>query len=817
MMRKLFICLAFMLCAQLAHAALVVSGSSGYSSNNADTNFTLNLPASLNVGDVLLAQINFGSTSITITPPSNWNLVRVDSNGSDRQYLYSHVVVSGETAGAATAWSLSNSIRVAAVMIGVRSNIAGGTATLAMNSVNSGNSAALSAASFNASAAGMVLRIYGINSGNTTFTTPTGMSSVATQSTASVANGASIFIAYRTLVASGATGTDNSTSSRSGNWIAQSLLLTESMSNCNSSAGGAALVFDVPNLIANKPSGSVRLRAVDSAGNACAALFQNTTQNITFWSAYANPATGTRAVELSANSGSGAFTTISKNSAAPTTMNLSFDANGETFIEARYQDAGSMTLNAQFTGSGVNAGLVLSGADNFISKPAGFCVQSTTHNLNKANYSACNGNYDQCDLFVAAGNPFNLNVSARAWESDTDSDLCTTNAITPNYVQSGIGLSALLIAPAAGVAGSINHATIDITANGTATYNDMTQSEVGVFQFIATPPSYFGQTVSAGTSINYGRFFPHHFSITAGSTLVNRATSCTNPTALFTYLGEALNLNYQINAFNASNALTQNYQGAFAKIATFAQMNTTAIAPSPRAALTPVSMPTTTNPLSVTWSNGRAAVISPVTIAKPANAVMPYLNVAFGVAPTDSDGITTTGISAIANPSTLTPLNLDTNAPADAINDRVQIGSSTELRYGRLRLNSASGPSDVDLPIPMLAEYWNGSRFITNSDDNCTLINGAKATTTALGASAPSGNAMLSGGQSNAALTIKAPGAGVYGNVAISLDLNTTDNNFPWLQFNWDNNAATPVTGPTATASFGTYRGSDRVIFWREF
>ena len=585
---------------------------------------------------------------------------------------------------------------------------------------------------------------------------------------------------------------------------------------CNLPFANAGLEFDVPNVLANRPSGPVRLRAVRNSGdasNSCVALFQNTTQAINFWSSYTTPTTGTRAVELRAGSGAGTFTTISGNSATPTALNLNFDNNGETIFEARYNDAGLMLLNARYNGSGTYAGLVLNGSDSFVSTPAGFCVRGATTSA-PTTYPTCTSNYSTCPIFATAGNPFVLNIVAAAWQLDDDSNFCSGNGDTPNYIQNNLALSSQVIAPIAtptAFNGTVSPTTTNITSNGSVTINNATESEVGAFNFTVTPPvnAYFGTTVPSGTSLTVGRFVPARFTLSAGSTLVNRFTSCTVAPA-FTYLGETLNLGYQLNAVNTNNVLTQNYQGAFAKLSTFAQMNTAAIANSPRTTLTATSTATTSNPFTVSWTNGQGAVVSPVAVNKSVAPVGPYLNTAFGVAPTDSDNVTTTGF------------NLDTHTPADSINDRIQIGGPTELRYGRLRLDSVSGPANLALAIPITAEYWNGAAFITNAaDNNCTTIPINSGTTTLATFSGNLNNGETNYGVGNGVIAVgraptqllqlSAPGNGNEGSVGVTL--NTTA--WPWLQFDWNGDGILD-TSTSATASFGTYRGSDRVIYWQE-
>ncbi len=52
------------------------------------------------------------------------------------------------------------------------------------------------------------------------------------------------------------------------------------------------------------------------------------------------------------------------------------------------------------------------------------------------------------------------------------------------------------------------------------------------------------------------------------------------------------------------------------------------------------------------------------------------------------------------------------------------------FRYGQLRLDNAHGSDRVNLPIPVTAHYWDGSRFVLNQDDHCTTLSPTSMTLT---------------------------------------------------------------------------------------
>ena len=50
------------------------------------------------------------------------------------------------------------------------------------------------------------------------------------------------------------------------------------------------------------------------------------------------------------------------------------------------------------------------------------------------------------------------------------------------------------------------------------------------------------------------------------------------------------------------------------------------------------------------------------------------------------------------------------------------LGSTLNMRYGRLRLEDAFGPETVNLPVNFITEYWTGNYFALNANDSCTII-----------------------------------------------------------------------------------------------
>ncbi|PKM15268.1 MAG: hypothetical protein CVV12_09670 [Gammaproteobacteria bacterium HGW-Gammaproteobacteria-2] len=160
-----------------------------------------------------------------------------------------------------------------------------------------------------------------------------------------------------------------------------------------------------------------------------------------------------------------------------------------------------MNLHAQHVGSGSEAGLILEGADLFVSRPAGLAVFSPAAPL-------CASIDASCPLFTKAGADFPLTVQAACWVSDGDADF-SDNPVTPNFQQTPITLSAALLAPSPGVAGTLAIANAGVAAAdaGSVTLNQQ-YSEVGVIRIDANAGNYLGTGDLLGSTLPLGRFSP---------------------------------------------------------------------------------------------------------------------------------------------------------------------------------------------------------------------------------------------------------------------------------------------------------------------
>jgi MSHA biogenesis protein MshQ len=287
-------------------------------------------------------------------------------------------------------------------------------------------------------------------------------------------------------------------------------------------------------------------------------------------------------------------------------------------------------------------------------------------------------------------------------------------------------------------------------------------------------------------------------------------------------MSERMDANFTLTAVRFPSGTTARYAGSLARLAlnSAASFNFGAIDSVAPTLLTPRVDASLIAGVAATWTAGAAIVSAPVAISRASSPDGPYGSVKIGFAPSDPDAVA------------LDPAAINLDADNSGSAERAQIGAATAVRFGRLRLQNANGSQLLALPIPIQAQYWNGTGFVTNTLDSCTIfttanvalgnyqvnLNAGETTVTMGGA--------FSGGIGSLQLT--APGAGNNGSVDVSVNLTSstagasctagmpasTGTNRAYLQGAWC--GATYVNDPTARAAFGVYKGADRFIYQRE-
>lgn len=544
----------------------------------------------------------------------------------------------------------------------------------------------------------------------------------------------------------------------------------------------SGLVFDVADGIANQPQDNVIVSAVKTgAAQQCVPSFANVTRNVAFWSSYITPDSSGRPVSwpVTVNTQQ-----VGQTEASRVNIPLNFNAQGQASISVNYADAGQMQLNARYTGSAANndTGLVMNGADQFIRRPLGLCVQTG---------GECSAADASCNRFRRAGESFPLTISARAWQSGSTS-ICS-NPVTPNFTHNGINLTHSLVAPSPGATGTLLAASYNHSRQLQAqTVVTQSVSEVGVFRFGTAAFNYLtmADPVPAANSVATGRFYPKDF-LLSDATLTSGCSS-------FSYMQQPFAAGFKLTARNMQNARTSNYAGAFAtsNVLLQAENNNNGVALTSR-------LSGTVNP---TWSQGELtyqATALQFSRTADGSADGPYSQLMLAVNAFDNDGVT------VANADT----NVSTTGDCSgAGNCNARQLAQTDIRYGRMLLQNTSGPEEAPLPLVFRAEYWDGSRFIQNLADNCSQINPVLLAN-------PAGNPtqLQFGGSVQTMLNGQLAAGPVWIQPTGSTGSWLVEYQAPvYLRYHWRGTPAGYQQSPQADIQFGRFRGNPRQIFWRE-
>lgn len=579
-----------------------------------------------------------------------------------------------------------------------------------------------------------------------------------------------------------------------------------SAANCTVSFAEAGFIIDDVETYANKPVSAAIMAVRRSSGALeCQPTFANQTKSLSLWSSYLDPNPALTGESLKVDG-----TAIGKNQAGATPKSLSFDAEGKARVSVLYADAGKVALNARYVGQSASSdsGLIMASTNgNMINVPAGLCI------VPEASYNAgSNG------VIKRAGDSYSVTLSARAWLQNGDSNFCD-NPITPSFTMTNLALKSQRVTPAAGVDAVITPSVYTQTQGGEMRLNQ-SLNEVGIYKLIASQPKassgvplethkYLGSNlpIADGISADVGRFVPAKFRISGQSLLPGCSAGD------FSYMAQPMTLGLTLTAENVQNQRTYNYLGSFAKAsaAAVAENNNDGISLSPRLSALP----------ALVWAEGQSAlpVTTELSFARPLAPAIdgPFDNLAIGIMVNDNDG----GYGIVADPDMGVNSMGDCSVASGGC-DALQL-LTTKVRAGRVVMDNTYGPETAELTMPSRAEYWDGALWQTNNLDVCTNLNASLTSSvdnpslgyvfypdlTAAQSVTRTRNSAINQGQFS--LMWQQLG-GYRGQITAPLIVPT------WLQWywSWDGISPTVLANPRASAFFGSYRGNDKVIYWRE-
>jgi len=480
--------------------------------------------------------------------------------------------------------------------------------------------------------------------------------------------------------------------------------------------------------------------------------------------------------------------------------------------------------------------------------------------------------------FLRAGSNFSLSIGAVLWDSADDADNNGVldsganpynNALAPSFgseVTTATGnFSSTLVLPATatgGQPGALGPVPATVTSTGfssgsaTATLN---WSEVGIIDIGLSMSGYLGSTIPiSGTMPFVGRFTPASYAVIATDGAY--ANTHTVATTSFTYVGESFGYLvdpivavYPLNITQTTWATGKTYAAGDYVLSSDGNGRVYRVTAGGSSGSTEPTWPTTTG-TSITLNGVTYEDVGPlsdyVTYNYAANggefSKLASTTLTTTLAATDTVSALTTsgnegtfsgpsynldgslaftlGGAALSLAHTTTPIAPFT--PDIAIElapftdtDSIGFAAGTTLnpigntqRYGRAVLSDTYGSSasGSTLPLPLTLQYFNGTDFVDNSDDTDSLFNSSLLGCIATGTLACTDITVLSADVANGeAYTLIA--GGKQGTLLYTLDLSTAA---PALQFDWTNSGT--LTNPSASATFGIYRGDDRFLFWKE-
>lgn len=575
-------------------------------------------------------------------------------------------------------------------------------------------------------------------------------------------------------------------------------------------------------------NGSAVVRAIrtNTTTGACEAQIGAGTRSVSLAYSCINPMTCIAGQTFTVNSSA----IIGNNNGATvsyTPVNLTFNSNGEAPLTLNYSDVGQVRVLGRLAlaATGNNPAITLVGSsDPFVVKPHTLTTSAITNLSNITTPGTSNTGAG----FIAAGEKFKVLVQARN----------ANGVVTPNFGNESVSeknnmvLTASVLAyPTGGTLTALTNtgSFAATTPAGTFVNSDVQWNQVGSIRI--RPALGDNDYLGSGNIPNYsdgnilaGRFYPDHYAMASSGVVTNSCSS-------FSYMADArISINYSLQARTATGIVLTNYDNADQAQAYSAVMATAVYSAensnngNGNAAFNArVSLPV------ANWNDGILSINTTaasfgrdVATAAPDG---PYTSLQLGVGITDAfDARNLMGLN-MNSTSTGTCSGTGCNA--------IALGSPLNMRYGRLRLDDAFGPESTFLPVKFYTEYWTGSYWAKNINDNCTRILRSAITY-------PAGNILnpanltvpLTGGSTtgqylstttttteigftsgDALHRFSMPTGAATGSFNVNVDLSS----YPWLRFDWNQDGNYSDTNlPVARFGFGSYRGHDRIIYWRE-
>ncbi|WMN86993.1 hypothetical protein NI382_13140 [Vibrio parahaemolyticus] len=531
-------------------------------------------------------------------------------------------------------------------------------------------------------------------------------------------------------------------------------------------------------------------------------------KNIEMRFAYEQPKSG-ETVTVRFKGSNGKFgAPVQLNTTGWTTINdVYFTSNGKASFDLRYPEVGKVSVKARIKDDSESENL-----SSFVSFPAKLELTASSGNKN----GTCENIYSGCSTgFTAAGEVFDLTITA--YQGD--------GSIAKNYQEKNIVISNSVKYPSNGALAKLLNEKLPESSqwsSGSVTFGQSV-SDVGAFEFKAIAPiatdanGYdLGKSLYLGSSafkiqdgnLTVGRFYPGQFSVYE-NVEAGMSTFWAYPNEQsFTYMGQPFGLKqFYIEALSKGGGALRNYayfNDHFAKFNLYE---------SDSKYIGRFSAPST---YSGEWLNSsNKPYVSGQSVGQfSANALL------WKKVITQPDG-PLNYLEKSSDTSIAIDLSLDSIDKSGVTIGTKELNVQPDIRFGRVDLDDVGGRQGDTLHVPLRVEYWNGSRFVVNSNDSQTDINGIKWDQEHIWpkgeGAAPKDVNLGAGGEvsSGSSRSVTATQAEAYRQqTRVWLDLEA--NGLPWLKYDWEKESAGDVPAeetPSSVVTFGIHRGNDRVIY----
>lgn len=466
------------------------------------------------------------------------------------------------------------------------------------------------------------------------------------------------------------------------------------------------------------------------------------------------------------------------------TFALQFDANSRAEFTVQYPDAGELSLTGTITDR-----TAISGSSNiFTVRPFGFAMDilndsGTSTNLNGYATNA-NGS-----LLKRTGEDFVLGLRTVQWVDGEDSnndgipdnfaELANNN--TAEHYSGSVTLTPQQILPAGGTAGSLSATAVNFDNEGKVNLA-LNYDEVGTIS-IAAQSTYLTNSTVLGEVNNVGRFAPSNFSLTG-----DVVAACTDSDA-FNYFGQPISeVSFTLTALNQNGSRTVNYYDGFDKLTSLTlQVEHDGSLLDRLENINAIGWPQSGTTGQITFSD------NDIIFSRLGGAALDgaYMDASIALV-ADSGQIDNANFNGLS-------------CGGSCVDD---FGGAISFAYGRATLINNYGGADEALLLPLRTQYWDGQTWRINANDSCTDFEHANITD-ASGELISSEDGTLSEGAYTTGEGMRLSSPNGAGNYPVSY---TPDS---WLLWDWDGDGEAD-NPPSATLTYGVYRGNDNIIYKRE-